>query len=407
MPLLSAQTIREMPLRVAIIEPVGGHGGMDYYDFGLANGLVEAGVKVSLYTCDKTKPPAAPATFRLYRPFRAIYGDTPKIWRAAFFLAGLLGSLAHARWRGVRMVHLHLFDTSILQLACLVFAKVMGMRTVVTAHDVESLAGGQAGLLARRIYGMADRVIAHNQVSSQALVEMIEPSADKIFVIPHGNYVPNVTFVDKRVAREQRKLPNHAPVILFFGQIKQVKGLDVLLRALPAVIAKHPDVILMIAGKLWKTDLSEYSALIQQLGLESNVKLDIRYIPNEEVASYYAAADVVVLPYRKIYQSGVLLMAMSYRKAVVVSDIPGMLEIVKNGVNGFVFRSEDHRHLEKTLNQALDQPEERDRIMTLGYETVIEQHGWDHVGRLTREVYLSVLREHSSAAGGRSGDNRA
>jgi len=402
MPLLCSE-----PLCVAIIEPVGGHGGMDFYDFGLANGLVKAGVKVSIYTCNKTKPPTGPATFRFYRPFRAIYGGTPKILRAGLFLAGLLGSLVHSRFCGVRIVHLHLFDTSILQLACLVFAKVMGMRTVVTAHDVESLAGGQGGFFACRIYVMADRVIAHNQVSSKALVEILEVSVDKIFIIPHGNYVENVTFVDRHVAREQLKLPHDVPIILFFGQIKHAKGLDVLLRALPAVVTKHSDVILMIAGKVWKTDLGEYVDLINQFGLEQHVKLDIRYIPNEEVASYYGAADVVVLPYRKIYQSGVLLMAMSYRKAVVVSDIPGMLEIVKNGVNGFVFRSEDHRHLEKTLNQALDQPEERDRIVALGYETVIEQHGWDHVGRLTREVYLSVLREHSSAERERSKDNRA
>jgi len=379
------------PLRVAIIEPVGGHGGMDYYDFSLAGGLASAGVIVSLYTCRQTRPPATPVSFRLYRPFVLIYGGAPRVLRAAMFLIGLLSSLIHARLRNIRIVHLHLFDTSILQLACLVCAKAMGMRTVVTAHDVESLAGGQAGRLARRIYDLADRVIAHNQVSSQALVDMIGISVDKIFIIPHGHYVHDVTVVDKRVAREQLGLTQQGPVILFFGQIKHVKGLDVLLRALPAVVAKHPDVILMIAGKVWKTDLGEYVALINQFGLEQHVKLDIRYIPNEDVASYYGAADVVVLPYRKIYQSGVLLMAMSYRKPVVVSDIPGMLEIIKDVVNGFVFRSENHRHLEKILNQMLDQPEERDRVAALGYETVIKQHGWDRVGRLTREAYQSVL----------------
>jgi len=379
------------PLRVAIIEPVGGHGGMDYYDFRLAGGLASAGVMVSLYTCRQTRPPATPVSFRLYRPFISIYGGAPRVLRATMFVIGLLSSLLHARLHGARIVHLHLFDTSILQLACLVCAKALGMRTVATAHDVESLDGGKAGHFARRIYEMADRVIAHNQVSSKALVDTIELSVDKIFVIPHGNYVQNVTFVDRRLAREQLKLPQHVPVMLFFGQIKHVKGLDVLLRALPAVVAKHPDVILMIAGKLWKTDLSEYSALINQLGLEQHVKLDIRYIPNEEVANYYGAADIVVLPYRKIYQSGVLLMAMSYRKPVVVSDIQGMMEIIKDGENGFVFRTEEHRDLGEMLNQMLDQPAELGRVVARGYETITEQHGWDRVGQRTREVYQSVL----------------
>jgi len=238
---------------------------------------------------------------------------------------------------------------------------------------------------------MADRVIAHNQVSSKALVDTIGLSVKKILIIPHGNYVQNLTFVDRRVAREQLKLPQHVPVMLFFGQIKHVKGLDVLLRALPAVVAKHPGVILMIAGKLWKTDFSDYSVLIKQLGLEQHVKLDIRYIPNEEVANYYGAADIVVLPYRKIYQSGVLLMAMSYRKPVVVSDILGMLEIIKDGENGFVFRTEEHRDLGEMLNQMLDQPAELGRVVARGYETITEQHGWDRVGQRTREVYQSVL----------------
>ena len=79
----------------------------------------------------------------------------------------------------------------------------------------------------------------------------------------------------------------------------------------------------------------------------------IRFIPDEDVGDYYAAADLVVLPYRKIYQSAVLLMALSHGRAVLVSDLPGMTDIVEHGRNGWVFREGDVADLEEKLGELL------------------------------------------------------
>jgi len=376
---------------VAIIEPVGGHGGMDYYDFGLAKGLENAGFHISLYTCRETKLPLTPVPFKIYRFFWAIYGRTPKIIRAIYFLLGLAISLVHARARGNKVLHFHFFEASILQLLCIAFSKILFMRTVVTVHDVESFSGGTSRKQARRIYRLSNMVIVHNEVSKRSLIDFTSLNTDKIFIIPHGNYIDGLSTEDGVVAREKLNIPQQVPILLFFGQIKEVKGLDILLRALPDVVSKFPSTILIVAGKLWKSDLEEYSNLIHQLGIEKNVRLDIRYIPNNEVPNYYAASDIVVLPYRKIYQSGVLLMAMSYGKAVLVSDIPGMLEIIRDGKNGFVFRTENPQHLSDRLFYALSNKGERDRIAECGFQTVLKKHGWEKIGKMTGDIYQSLV----------------
>ena len=130
-----------------------------------------------------------------------------------------------------------------------------------------------------------------------------------------------------------------------------------------------------------------YEALIRKLGIRDHLVLHSRFIPHEEVASYYAAADVVVLPYRRIYQSGVVLMAMSYRRPVVVSDLPGMTEIVRDGENGFVFASGSSAQLAKRLVEILGDDESRARVAAAGFEYVSREHDWSRIGQMTAEAY--------------------
>ena len=107
-------------------------------------------------------------------------------------------------------------------------------------------------------------------------------------------------------------------------------------------------------------------AIRSYYGLHENVRLDIRYIPDEQVSNYYCAADFVVLPYKKIFQSGVLLMAMSYGTPVITSNIPGMTEIVTDGINGLTFQSEDVASLAASLLGALSMDNnERQQLSSL------------------------------------------
>jgi len=376
---------------VAIIEPVGGHGGMNYYDFGLCRGLVDAGITPTLHTCNETAiTPGLP--FAVALPYHRIYGPDPAWRRGLRFVRGSLRALVGARRAGNKLAHFHIFQVGVLELFNILVAKLLLMRVVITAHDVEAFRGEWSAIKSW-VYALADAVIAHNRVSQRELMRVLRVPEHKIHVIPHGNYLGYVGDVTPTVsARARLNLPSEAKVLLFFGQIKAVKGLDLLLDAMTAVKDVHPDVLLVIAGKMWGQEFAVYQAQIDRLGLAGRCVSHIRYVADDEVAAYYAAADLVVLPYRRIYQSGVILMAMSYGKPVLASDLDGMQEVIEDEVTGFLFPSADLHALATRLNTVLADPDAMRRVGAQGLALMRSGYGWDHIGRLTAQCYRAALR---------------
>ena len=378
-------------MKVAVIEPVGGHGGMNYYDFGLCSGLAKIGVEVTLYTCDETMVPNN-LSFNVKLYFKKIYGNAPKLLRAGRYLLGLLRSLENARLSNITLVHFHFFHATLLECLSVKLAKLYGFKIVITAHDVDSFVGNSRQWIDETLYHTSDLVIAHNQVSCKELIERLHVSQKKIRVIPHGNYIDFVgNRITKQQSRERLAFYGTGFFILFFGQIKEVKGLDILLHALPDVIKKFPSTQLVIAGKVWKDNFSQYQALIEKYKLDNHVISHIRYIPDELVSYYYHSADVVVLPYRKIYQSGALLMAMSFACPVLVADLEGMTEVIQDNINGFVFKQGDSDHLAQRLNEVLSEPQKMMQVAEAGYATVFSCHSWIHIGQETIHHAYSEL----------------
>jgi len=389
---LLRQTYKTDDMGVAVIEPVGGHGGMDYYDFGLCEGLSEVGLRVALYTCDET-PRNTATGYEVLLPYRKIYGDDPAWRRGGRYVRGSIRALWSAKLRRARIAHFHFFHVGPLELFNVLGAKLLGFRVVVTAHDVQSFVERlSVPWMVEKAYRLSDRVIAQSKISKRELMTVLRVPEAHIALIPHGNYIHLVAGMPaQEEARTRLGLPNEAKVLLFFGQIKEVKGLDVLLQAMPRLIRKHPNTILLVAGKVWKDDFRRYQKQIDTLGISDNSELHIRFIPDPEVANYYAAADVVVLPYRRIYQSGVLLMAMSYGKPVVVSDIEGMTEVVSDGINGYVFPAGDAHALADTLAEALSNPEGLRLAGERALSHMQEHHDWNEIGRMTAACYRAAL----------------
>ena len=351
-------------------------------------GLVGAGMDVVLHTCDETSIPQE-TTFEVRQTFKGIYGKSASWKRGLRYLRASVVAMLSAVSERRNIVHFHFFHVGALQAMQVLLARLLMRTVVITAHDVESfVATLEVPFMSRLAYRLAHRVIAHNRISRDELQARLQVPEHKIAVIPHGNYMHALRPVPPvEIARERLSIPPHAKVLLFFGQIKEVKGLDVLLRAMPAVLHRHPDAVLLIAGKPWKTDFSGYQATIERLGIQAACYAHIRYIPDEEVPFYYGVADLVVLPYRHIYQSGVVLMAMSYGKAVLVSDIPGMLEVVQDGETGFVFRSGDEADLAERACKLFADPESVESISGRGQQLMVEKFGWAVIGQQTKAVY--------------------
>lgn len=375
-----------------MLEPVGGHGGMDYYDFGLCQGLSEAGMDVVLHTCDETASPQD-VGFSCRFDYRNIYGKAPAWGRGLCYLKGTVKSILSALQEKCLICHFHFFHVGVLQFLDVSLARLTGRKVVITVHDVESFVSKpESAKLSCLVYRRAHALIVHNIYSKEALIQYVGLNPEVVDVIPHGNYLHAIIELPARsLALKDLDLPPKAKVILFFGQIKEVKGLDLLIEAMPAVLANVSEAVLLVAGRPWKCEFSGYKEQIVRLGIEENCVTHIRYIPYEEVATYYAAADIVVLPYRCIYQSGVLLMAMSYQKPVLVSDLPGMLDIVQDGETGFVFKKNDIDNLAEKLSTVLVDDAARHRVSENGYEYVVNHHDWNAIGHQTSALYKTLL----------------
>ena len=150
---------------------------------------------------------------------------------------------------------------------------------------------------------------------------------------PHPIYD---VFKRGETTREQarERLGVEGPMLLFFGYIRPYKGLKILLEAFAGVLSRRP-ARLFVVGEFYE-DKTPYLQLIDQLSLGGQVSLVDRYVPNEEVELYFAACDLVVLPYLSATQSGIVQIAFGFDKPVVVTAVGGLPDVVDHGETGFV-----------------------------------------------------------------------
>lgn len=374
-------------LNYFIIEPVGGHGGMNYYNTGLGQGLVLNNASVHLYTCPESQEQSS-KNFKINKFFKGVYGKSNKIIRLARFVVALTRSIIDIKKKGGKICHLHFFQYSFLELITCNLLKFSGIKIVATVHDVESFSGTSLTRTHTSILRAPEEFIVHNEFSRQELRSVISAQGidKKIAIIPHGNYLPFVKRRETLLSRQHLSLPVDKKLILFFGQIKKVKGLDILLNAMEIVSKLEPDAVLLIAGKVWKDSFQHYEELIKSKNISNVVIPHIRYINDEDVDFYYSSADVVVLPYKKIYQSGVLLMAMSYGCITVSSRLPAMVEVVDENKNGFLFETDNPQDLASQILAALGS-NVAENISQNARAAMIEKHDWKRVARLHIKVF--------------------
>ncbi|MFM8177953.1 MAG: glycosyltransferase, partial [Candidatus Kapaibacterium sp.] len=147
----------------------------------------------------------------------------------------------------------------------------------------------------------------------------------------------------------------HARVLLFFGYIRKYKGLRNLIAAFPATHKEFPDTFLLIVGECYE-NADEYRALIEQSGVAHAIRWVAEYVPNEDIAMYYHAADIVVLPYDSATQSGIVKIAFGFEKPVLATRVGGLTEEIAPWNAGVVVEPHDPAALIGGLRTMLGGP---------------------------------------------------
>jgi D-inositol-3-phosphate glycosyltransferase len=382
-------------------------GGSDRpYVFGLTTQLMSKGAALDLIGSDELDFPEfrnQPGLnfFNLRRDLPPDASFLRKALRVAMCYAKLIRYAAIAK---PKLFHIlwnnkfEFFDRTLLML----YYSLMGKRIVLTVHNVNAgrrdCEDTRLNRLTLRIqYRLAHHIFVHTEKMKLELIEEFGVQGARVTVIPFGinNAVPN-TSLTPRDAKQRLGLREDEKTILFFGRITPYKGLEYLIAAFRQVLARREDYRLIIAGRLDRCE--EYWRLIRE-GIREDVRsgrilLRDEFIPDEETEVYFKAADALVLPYRNIYQSGVLFLGHSFGLPVLAADVGSLKDEIVEGKTGFVFKPEDPVDLARTIERYFasdlyaDLNNRRQEIRD--YAT--ERHSWDVVGQITMTVYADLLR---------------
>lgn len=201
--------------------------------------------------------------------------------------------------------------------------------------------------LTRMAMGRGKHYIVHAEEEAEALKKIIR--RPDYTVTPHPTYnVFQFENMSKRQARERLGIAENTKILLFFGYVRKYKGLGYLLKAMPMILQKEENIQLWIVGEFGKNQ-EEYSSLIEELGIQKWVKTVASYIPDREVEKYFAASDLVVLPYISATQSGIVQIAYGFEKPVVVTRVGGLPDVVENHVTGYVVEPENAQELARAV----------------------------------------------------------
>ena len=198
------------------------------------------------------------------------------------------------------------------------------MPLVTTLHTVLRQPDANQRIVLEEIAQISDRLIVMSELAAQLLREVYAVPAGKIDVIPHG--VPDMPFMDPNFFKDKFGTEGKS-VLLTFGLLSPNKGIEIVIRALPAILARHPDVMYIVSGvthpHIRRREGERYreqlQALAAELGVSSHLILNNRFVSNEELIEHVGAADIYITPYRQEAQvvSGTLAIALGAGKAIV------------------------------------------------------------------------------------------
>jgi len=417
--------------RVAVVEFFG-RGGIVHYAYQLCSSLAAQGMQVELLTSLEYELDALPHNFAVRRIFRMW---DPRPGGNVEWSSSITARLARITRRGMRAaMHYREWLRLILlirrerpdivqfgeirfasDLAPLLALRAIGVRLADVCHNVapfdtsadpsritkESTFHRAAF---RRIYGCFDAVFVHSEANRREFDRLYGGGKERIHVIPHGNegmFIDPPRTAGGEALAERLGLEPGKPTALFFGTLTKYKGVDYLLDAFAEVRSQLPEAQLVIAGfPNEEIDTEELRRKAAQLGIAEAVKFHLQYVPVEEVADLFNAADVAVFPYLMIYQSGALQVAHSFGKPAVATDVGGLSEAVIDGETGLLVPPRDAHLLAEAIAALLSDPEKARRMGQRARELSENAHSWERIARKVDRVYGRLAKVYAPASSG-------
>ena len=376
------------------------------YALGLAAALSAAGTQFDFVGSNSLDSPELHTTPQIR--FLNLRGDqsveagaVKKMTRVLAYYAKLMGyaltakpKIFHILWNN----KFELFDRTLLML----FYRLLGKKICFTVHNVNvrSRDGGDSWLNRATLkfqYRCCDHFFLHTERMRAELIADFGVPPEKASLIPFGiNSTTPDTALTGAAAREKLGLAATDKVLLFFGNIAPYKGVEFLVDAFIEVAAREKNLRLIIAGRPKGSEAywAEMLAKINASPVRDKVILKIEYVPDAETEIYFKAADILILPYTHIFQSGVLFLGYNFGLPSIAADVGALRDDIIEGETGFIFPPRDAQALARTMEKFFasdlfaNLPSRRANIR----EFAFEKYSWAKVARITTEVYARLLK---------------
>ena len=292
----------------------------------------------------------------------------------------------------VHFQHWQLY-ASLMYCFILPIVKIRGKKRIITVHNITPHTTDFPSvfldkILNRIIFPFTDHFIVHNKRNMNKFLNLYKIDENKISIIPHGSITPyqNIKNIPKEKARKHLNIPSNKKVILFFGYMWNYKGLDVLLKSLKIVKENMNEVVLLLAGQPLR-DWKKYEKIIKENRLYNCIIKVLKYIPDSETEYYFSSADLVALPYYEHpfdTHGGVGALALSFKKPMIVTDVGGLPEYVKD--KRVISNPNNVEELSQKIIFILND-ESLLKKLSKDSEKLSKQLSWDKIADTTIEVY--------------------
>ena len=269
----------------------------------------------------------------------------------------------------------------------LVLLRALGVRLVWTVHNLlnhERTAPRSELAVRHAVARIVDRLVVHCADAADAVGEtyrLPERVADRIRVVPHGNYAG--VYPDgmpRSAARDRLDIPSDVPVVTFFGLIRPYKNVPELIETFRRV---DGDARLLVVGNPWN-DAAERRVRAAAAAAD-RVRTVLEFVPEDEIQVYMRAADAVALPFDSVLTSGSAVLAMTFGRAVVAPRMGCLPELI-GSEGGQLYDPADPEGLSAALQTGIN---DRDRLREMGRRNreSVEEFDWNQVAERTRDVY--------------------
>jgi glycosyltransferase involved in cell wall biosynthesis len=352
------------------------------YDRALCAALAAAGADVELVTSHfEYAPVAPPEGYRINELFyrrstqRGLEAPGRRGLRLAEHVPGMRRLRTHARSADV----VHLQWLSIPDLDRFLLPKRPRAFTVHYPLPTSASARRRQRALLSRM----DALVAHSDYGAAELRGLIDDAA-RVHVIPHGAF-EHLTHQADEVPLPAELAAVEGPVVLCFGLVRPYKGIDVLLEAFREIEGAE----LWIVG-MPRMDMEPLERLAERC--TSTVRFVARFVTDREIPAYFRRADLAVLPYRAIEQSGVLYTALAFGNAIVASSVGGFTEIGERDGALRLVPPGDATALRDALVELLGNEGERESLAAAAARAAATTYSWDRIAAQTLDLYRDLLR---------------